>query len=167
MVEFPVKNYHLSAPIMAPNQSKPLNGSAKRRMPLLECLMNKIVKGTAVFNDDSVNDRRETSFLCQRIWMKPPTNHLGSAVVVRLFHHRWCQRASSATYRWDSCTFHHVRLSTDEVRLWTMQLHWDDLTRVSQKELTLSIFHTIRSPIRLVFITSHLVYYSTMTSIDL
>jgi len=48
-----------------------------------------------------------------------------------------------------------------------MQRHWDDLKRIAQQELTLSIFHTIRSLIRLVFITSHLVYYSTMTSLDL
>jgi len=54
-----------------------------------------------------------------------------------------------------------------EARSWTMQRYWDDLKRLAQQELTLSIFHTIRSLIRLVFITSHLVYYSTMTSLDL
>jgi len=48
-----------------------------------------------------------------------------------------------------------------------MQWHWDDLKSITQQELTLSIFHTIRSLLRLVFITSHLVYYSTMTSLDL
>ena len=48
-----------------------------------------------------------------------------------------------------------------------MQLHWDDLKRLAQQELTLSIFHAVRSLIRLVFIASHLVYYSTMTSLDL
>jgi len=48
-----------------------------------------------------------------------------------------------------------------------MQRHWDDLKLIAQQELTLLIFHTIRSLIRLVFITSHLVYYSTMTSLDL
>jgi len=43
----------------------------------------------------------------------------------------------------------------------------DDLTWIAQQELTFSIHHTIRSLTRLVFITSHLVYYSTMTSLDL
>jgi len=62
---------------------------------------------------------------------------------------------------------HHERLSTDEARSRTMQWHWDDLKRIAQQELTLSTFHTMRSLIRLVFIASHLVYYSTMTSLDL
>jgi len=48
-----------------------------------------------------------------------------------------------------------------------MERHWDDLKSIAQQELTLSIFHTIRSLIRLVFITSHFVYYSTMTILDL
>jgi len=48
-----------------------------------------------------------------------------------------------------------------------MQRHWDDLKSIGQQELTLLIFHTTRSLIRLVFITSHLAYYSTMTSLDL
>jgi len=48
-----------------------------------------------------------------------------------------------------------------------MQRHWDDLKSIAQQELTLSIFHTIRSLIRLVFTISHLVYYWTMTSLDL
>jgi len=48
-----------------------------------------------------------------------------------------------------------------------MQQHWDDLKSMAQQELTLSIFHTICSLIRLVFVASDLVYYSTMTSIDL
>jgi len=65
------------------------------------------------------------------------------------------------------CTLLHERLSTDSARLRTMQRHWDDLKSIAQQELTLSIFHTVRSLIRLVFITSHLVYYSTMTSLDL
>jgi len=77
------------------------------------------------------------------------------------------QRASCATYRRGPHTLHHERLSTDKARSRTMQRHWDDLTRIAQQELTLSIFHTIRSLIMLVFITSHLVYYSTMTSLDL
>jgi len=78
-----------------------------------------------------------------------------------------CQRASCATYGRDPYTLHHERLSTDEAQLWTMQRHWDDLKRIAQQELTLSIFHAIHSLIRLVFITSHLIYYSTMTSLDL
>jgi len=78
-----------------------------------------------------------------------------------------CQWASCATYGRDPYTLHHERLSTDEARSWTMQRHWDDLNRIAQQELTLLIFHTIRSLIRLVFITLHLVYYSTMTSLDL
>jgi len=78
-----------------------------------------------------------------------------------------CQRASCATYRQDPYTLLHERLSTDPTRSWTMQRHWDDLKPIAQQELTLSIFHTVRSLIRLVFITSHLVYYSTMTSLAL
>jgi len=78
-----------------------------------------------------------------------------------------CQRASCATYGWDPYPLLHERLSTDSARLRTMQLHWDDLKSIAQQELTLSIFHTMRSLIKVVFITSHLVYYSTMTSLDL
>jgi len=78
-----------------------------------------------------------------------------------------CQRASCATYGRDPYTLLHERLSTDSARSQTMQWHWDDLKSIAQQELTLLIFHTIRSLIRLVFITSHLVYYSTMTSLDL
>jgi len=63
-----------------------------------------------------------------------------------------CQWASCATYGRDPCTLHHERLSTDEARSWTMQQHWDDLKRVAQQELTLSIFHAARSLIRLVFV---------------
>jgi len=71
-----------------------------------------------------------------------------------------CQRASCATYRRDPYTLLHERLSTDSARSETMQQHWDDLKSIAQQELTLSIFHTILRLIRLVFITSHLVYYS-------
>jgi len=78
-----------------------------------------------------------------------------------------CQRASCETYGRDPCTLLHERLSTDSARSRTTQRHWDDLNSIAQQELTLSIFHTILSLIRLVFITSHLVYYSTMTSLDL
>jgi len=78
-----------------------------------------------------------------------------------------CERASCATYGRGPYTLHHERLFTDEARSWMMQRHWDDLKRIAQQELTLSTFHTIRSLIRLVFITSHLVYHSTMTSLDL
>jgi len=78
-----------------------------------------------------------------------------------------CQRASCATYGLGPYMLRHEWLSTDEARLRTMQRHWDDLKRVAQQELTLSTFHTGRSLIRLVFITSHLVYYSTMPSLDL
>jgi len=78
-----------------------------------------------------------------------------------------CQRASCATYERDQYTLLHERLSTDQARSRTMQRHWDDLKTITQQELTLSIFHTKRSLIRLVFITSHLVYYSTLTSLDL
>jgi len=78
-----------------------------------------------------------------------------------------CQRASCATYRRDPCTLLHERLSTDSARSWTMQRHWDDLKSIAQQELTLSTFHAAHSLIRLVFITSHLVCYSTMTSLDL
>jgi len=72
----------------------------------------------------------------------------------------FCQRASCATYRRDPCTLLHERLSTDSARSETMQRHWDDLKSIAQQELTLSIFHAMRSLIRLVFITSHLVCYS-------
>ena len=51
-----------------------------------------------------------------------------------------CQQASCVTYSWDSCMFHHERLSADEAQSWTMQRHWVDLKRVAQQELTLSIF---------------------------
>jgi len=78
-----------------------------------------------------------------------------------------CQRASCATFRRDPYTLLHERLPTDSARSRTMQRHWDDLKSIAQQELTLSIFHTMLSLIRLVFITSHLVYYSTMTSLDL
>jgi len=78
-----------------------------------------------------------------------------------------CQRASCATYGRDPYTLLHERLSTDSAQSRTMQRHWDDLKLITQQELTLLIFHTIRSLIRLVFITSHLVYCSTMTSLDL
>jgi len=67
----------------------------------------------------------------------------------------------------DPYTLHHERLSADEARSQTMQQHWDDLKRLAQQELTLSMFHTKRSLIRLVFVTSHLACYSTMTSLDL
>jgi len=78
-----------------------------------------------------------------------------------------CQQASCATYGRDPYTLLHERLSTGSARSRTMQRHWDDLKSIAQQELTLSIFHTICSLIRLVFITPHLVYYSTMTSLDL
>jgi len=78
-----------------------------------------------------------------------------------------CQRASCATYGRDQYTLYHKRLSTDEARSWMIQRHWNDLKRIAQQEPTLSIFHTICSLIRLVFIASHLVYYSTTTSLDL
>jgi len=78
-----------------------------------------------------------------------------------------CQWASCATCGRDSYTLLHEQLSTDSARSQTMQRHWDDLKSIAQQELTLSTFHAVRSLIRLVFITSHLAYYSTMTSLDL
>jgi len=78
-----------------------------------------------------------------------------------------CQRASCATCGRDPHTLHHEWLSTDETRSRTMQRHWDDLKRLTQQELTLSTFHTMRSLIGLAFIASHLVCHSTMTSLDL
>jgi len=80
---------------------------------------------------------------------------------------RLCQRASCATCRRDPCALLHERLSADSARSRTMQRHWDDLKSIAQQQLTLSTFHTVRSLIRLVFVTSHLVCYSTMTSLDL
>jgi len=78
-----------------------------------------------------------------------------------------CPWASCATCGRDPCTLLHERLSADPAWSRTMQRHWDDLKSIAQQELTLLIFHTVRSLIRLVFIASHLVCYSTITSLDL
>jgi len=99
---------------------------------------HRYVKQTTPSTDESINDERAS-----------------------------CQRASCATYRQDPCTLLHERLPADSARSQTMQRHWDDLKSIAQQELTLSIFHAMRSLIRLVFITSHLAHYSTMTSLDL
>jgi len=118
---------------------------------------------------------------CYPVETTPVTNDL----VNRFAPKPVCPNASRATalsttaslYRhvWDPVSGPVVR-PTDEIptRCFTngylriqQQRHWDDLKSIAQQELTLSIFHTIRSLIRLVFITSHLIYYSTMTSLDL
>jgi len=78
-----------------------------------------------------------------------------------------CQRASCATCGRDPCTLRHERPSADEARSRTMQPHWDDLKRLAQQELALSTFRTVRGPIGLVFVASHLACCSTMTSLDL
>jgi len=69
----------------------------------------------------------------------------------------------------DPCadTFYHEWLSVDAAQSWAMQRHSDVLTRVAQQELTLLMHHAVRSLIGLVFVASHLVFYVTMTSLDL